>query len=244
MTAGTPNFTTEGVLALSTSTPAVSVALAVDGMVVGARQLRRERRHVEDLIPLVDEVLTSAGRGLDELTAMAVDIGPGLFTGIRVGVVTAASLALTRGLGVVAASSIDVLRATVDPTETDVWIAVDGRRGDVFLAPARRDSAELEPAFAVVALDDALRLLAERVARVVVGDGVGPLRDAAAASGAGIVWVDGGPDRLFPDAAALAQLAHTRLQTSPRELRDPRAVRPLYGREADAVANFRTRHNP
>ena len=100
MTAGTTNFTTEVVLALSTSTPAVSVALALDGMVVGTRQLRRERRHVEDLIPLVDEVLTSAGRGLDELTAMAVDIGPGLFTGIRVGVVTAASLALTRGLGV------------------------------------------------------------------------------------------------------------------------------------------------
>ena len=60
MTAGTTNFTTEVVLALSTSTPAVSVALALDGMVVGTRQLRRERRHVEDLIPLVDEVLTSA----------------------------------------------------------------------------------------------------------------------------------------------------------------------------------------
>ena len=96
------------VLGLDTAA-GVSVGLARDGVVLARRWLEESRRHVESLVPLVAEVLAAAGLGIRDLTAVAVGLGPGPFTGLRVGVVAAQTLADARGLPLRRVCSLDVV---------------------------------------------------------------------------------------------------------------------------------------
>src|SRR5438105_5036720 len=77
------------ILALDTSTSQVSVAVGDGGAVVGCVQLAGGRRHAEQLAPAIEYLRGECGVELDHLAAIAVGIGPGLFTGLRVGVTTA-----------------------------------------------------------------------------------------------------------------------------------------------------------
>lgn len=96
------------VLGIDTSAT-VAAGVAVDGAVVASGVVADTRAHAERLMPLVQRVATEAGIGLDALTAIAVGVGPGPFTGLRVGVVAAAVLAEALGIAVRGVCSLDVL---------------------------------------------------------------------------------------------------------------------------------------
>ncbi|MFZ9518425.1 MAG: tRNA (adenosine(37)-N6)-threonylcarbamoyltransferase complex dimerization subunit type 1 TsaB, partial [Ilumatobacteraceae bacterium] len=81
------------VLGIDTATAMVSVAVVNGTTVLASSELRSERRHAEDLTPMVDFVVQRAGLTFGELDAVAVDVGPGLFTGMRVGIASAQALA-------------------------------------------------------------------------------------------------------------------------------------------------------
>ncbi|GAB7192460.1 tRNA (adenosine(37)-N6)-threonylcarbamoyltransferase complex dimerization subunit type 1 TsaB [Kineococcus sp. NUM-3379] len=147
-------------LALDTATSAAAVA--VGGPDGAAASLRADdaRRHAESLVPAVAEVLRRAGRRRDEITGIAVGVGPGPFTGLRVGLVTAASLGLALGVPVHGVCSLDALAAealatgAVAPGEEFV-VATDARRREVHSAryggtPLRRlTGPDVGPAAAV-----------------------------------------------------------------------------------------------
>ena len=118
-------------LALDTSSPQVAVALA-DGDDV-AVDLRSEQtmKHGEQLAPLIARALDQAGASRTDLTAIAVGAGPGPFTGLRVGLVTARTLGLVLGVPVHGVCSLDVLAAeavATDAVSTDFLVATDARR--------------------------------------------------------------------------------------------------------------------
>ena len=89
-------------LAVETSTARSSVALATRDGVLAAAELGRDRRHGEFVSPAIAELLHHAGATVGDLTHVAAGIGPGLYTGLRVGLVTAATIAATRDLPCVA----------------------------------------------------------------------------------------------------------------------------------------------
>jgi tRNA threonylcarbamoyladenosine biosynthesis protein TsaB len=76
-------------LCISTSTDAVSVALGEDDSVAASFTLRGGKRHAEALVPTIEQLLVAAGREIEEVGLIGVDVGPGLFTGMRVGIATA-----------------------------------------------------------------------------------------------------------------------------------------------------------
>ena len=80
-------------LGFDTATPRVSVAVGRDGAAIAEIDLPPGRRHAEELVPAIQEVCGRAGVALDAIAAVCVGIGPGLFTGLRVGVTTAKVLA-------------------------------------------------------------------------------------------------------------------------------------------------------
>jgi len=96
-------------LALDTATPAVTVAVADGADVLAERTTVDPRRHGELLAPAVAEVLHVAGITVGDLTRIAVGVGPGPFTGLRVGLVTARTLGAALGLPVVGVCTLDVL---------------------------------------------------------------------------------------------------------------------------------------
>jgi tRNA threonylcarbamoyladenosine biosynthesis protein TsaB len=126
-------------LAIESATDAVGVALARDGAGTAVVLHEGGRAHAELLVPSIEEVCRDAGLSVAHLDVVAVDAGPGLFTGLRVGVATAKALGQALSIGVVPVSSLDVLAAGAFERIAGEQVAavvavVDARRAEVFVA--------------------------------------------------------------------------------------------------------------
>ncbi|NYJ02655.1 tRNA threonylcarbamoyl adenosine modification protein YeaZ [Nocardioides thalensis] len=124
-------------LAFDTASPTVTVALHDGTDAVGELASEQSMKHGEQLMPLIEEVVRRSGLAARDLTAIAVGVGPGPFTGLRVGLVTARTLGHALEVPVYGACSLDVLaveavaRHTVDGPFA---VATDARRKEVYLA--------------------------------------------------------------------------------------------------------------
>lgn len=128
-------------LALDTATPAVTVALHDGSAVVAELSVIDPRRHGEVLAVLVDQVLRKAGAGRGDLTAVAVGVGPGPYTGLRAGVVTARVLGSALQIRTDGICSLDVIaaQAAAGAADSDFLVATDARRREVYWARYTRD---------------------------------------------------------------------------------------------------------
>lgn len=122
-------------LAFDTATPHVTVALHDGDSVVARFESEVPMRHGEMLAPGIAHVLREARVSVEAVTAIAVGVGPGPFTGLRVGLVTARTLALARQLPVHGVCSLDILAAAaIDAGLEEFLVATDARRKEVYLA--------------------------------------------------------------------------------------------------------------
>jgi tRNA threonylcarbamoyladenosine biosynthesis protein TsaB len=126
------------VLGFDTATPAVSVALHDGERVIAAASALDARRHSELLTPMIAKAMADAGASRGDLTAVAVGVGPGPYTGLRVGVMTARVLGSVLGVPVSGVCSLDVIAACVGPGR-EFLVATDARRKEVYWA--RYDAA-------------------------------------------------------------------------------------------------------
>ena len=129
------------VLGFDTATPAVSVALHDGERVIAGASALDGRRHSELLAPMIAKVMADVGAARGDLTAVAVGVGPGPYTGLRVGVVTARVLGSVLGLPVSGVCSLDVIAASAAPASPggEFLVATDARRKEVYWA--RYDAA-------------------------------------------------------------------------------------------------------
>jgi len=241
-------------LAVESATDLVGAALLRPDGGVAERSHVGGRSHAELLAPAVEEVCALSGCTLAEVDALAVDVGPGLFTGLRVGVATAKALGQALGLDVLGVTSLDVLaagaRELAGPERAATVVAVvDARRREVFAAAYRfgaagtgTDPAEVvddrAEALAPAALVDWLGELAAGGPVLVVGDGavryldlLGPVPGADVSLAA---------DVSSPSPAVLARLAARRLAAGAVPL-SPADLAPEYRRHADARINWEER---
>ncbi len=133
------------VVGFDTATPAVSVAVHDGDRVVAEASAADGRRHGELLAPMIAKVLADAGASRADLTAVAVGVGPGPYTGLRVGVVTARVLGSVLGIPVHGVCSLDVIAAAVTPPGgREFVVATDARRKEVYWARYAADGRRLE----------------------------------------------------------------------------------------------------
>ncbi|WP_339703170.1 tRNA (adenosine(37)-N6)-threonylcarbamoyltransferase complex dimerization subunit type 1 TsaB [uncultured Sphingosinicella sp.] len=134
-------------LAIETGTAACSVALIDGTTIVAARHEIIGRGHAERLVPLVEAVLAEAGR---RPRAIAVDVGPGSFTGLRVGIAAARGFGLVWAVPVYGYSSTVLIAATVLATHdaAPLTVVMDAGRGEVFVQTFDRDLKPAAPAAA------------------------------------------------------------------------------------------------
>jgi tRNA threonylcarbamoyladenosine biosynthesis protein TsaB len=223
------------ILAIETATIEVGVAVGDETGPIATATSRPGRRQVETLHPAIAEVCGRAGVGLDELGVVAVDVGPGLFTGLRVGVAAAKALAGALGLPMVTATSLEVLSAACPGAFGAVVPVVDMRRGEVaWNMPGEAPGAFRvgSPARLACELDE----LSDPV--LLVGDGALRHEVELAGTTAG-KRVFAGPELAAAPVASLVVLAMA--ATKAGRLLDPLQVRPSYGREADARINWSSR---
>lgn len=131
-------------LAFDTATPQVTVALHDGASVVAESRTVVPMRHGESLVPLIDDVLRDSGVSRRDLDGVAVGVGPGPYTGLRVGLVTAQAIAHALGIPLHGVCSLDVLAAEAAEVIGEPFrVATDARRREVFLASYDTDGRRL-----------------------------------------------------------------------------------------------------
>ena len=215
-------------LALDTATPDTAVAVC-DGAEALAERLvgpdpSGRPSHGHALLGLIAELVEGAG-GWERIGTIAVGIGPGSFTGIRIGVATARGLAQARGLPVAAVPSTAALAAGMPDPERARLAVIDARRGEIFAALLAPGAALAEEP-AVLAPEDVAELFQGRARPLAGGDGAVRFRDALEAAGAEVL-AEGDPANRI-SARLVSALAPT-VGTG-----DPEDVKPLYLRRPDA----------
>ncbi|MCC5950225.1 MAG: tRNA (adenosine(37)-N6)-threonylcarbamoyltransferase complex dimerization subunit type 1 TsaB [Nitriliruptoraceae bacterium] len=226
------------VLGIETSTARSSVALVEDDHILASAALGVPRRHGEFLAPAIRFCLDQAGVGIDRVAGVTVGVGPGLYTGLRVGIATAQAIAAARQLPTVGLCGLDVLAFSARYTERRICAALDARRGEVFWAfyrPSPGGVQRLDDP-RVGSVDDlAAEIDAHGHEVLVVGDAVLRYAERLSETDAQLA----GPDLAWPDAADLAELALPRFHRE--ETHPPEALRPMYLRQADAKIGWETR---
>lgn len=210
------------VLALDTAGPVIGVALALDGDV--RVRTERVRRGAESrLVPWVQELCAEGGVALTGLDGLAVSVGPGAFTGLRVGLATALGLALGAGLPVWGCGSLRARAAAAAEPDTDVLAMLDARKQRVYAALFRDGRALRGPEDC--APGHALRDL--QPGFVATGEGSALYAEQVLEAGGRLAAA---PED--PGVAALARLGLAGLARG--EGTDPTEVRPVYVRAPDA----------
>jgi tRNA threonylcarbamoyladenosine biosynthesis protein TsaB len=218
------------VLAFDTATPRTAVALQLDDAESPTEAVHdpppgERPGHATRLLPLAAGLLGDAGLGFPDVELLGVGVGPGTFTGVRIGVATARALAQAGGTALAGVSSLAALAAGVEGR--DVLAVVDARRGEAFVAGFRDGEQVLAPAALAPAALERLGPPTGGGTWLAAGDGAVRFRDALERAGA-TVLPDIDPAHRI-SAAATCRLARAAGAGS----RDD--VLPVYVRAPDAV---------
>lgn len=223
-------------LAFDTATTACSVALWIDGRIATHRRELLERGHAERLFPMIAEVLAEGGATYAALDALSVTVGPGSFTGVRVGLAAARGIAMAADLPTVGVSTLEALAMAVTGDEArghGILAALDARRDQVYAQFFDEDRQAVTPPAAMSTSEAAAMSFGEvRDARPIVLVGSGsPLLFPFMLAAGHEVSLSQAP--IFPDAKEVAALAAakgfaaiSRRSLSPLYLRDPGAFPP------------------
>lgn len=230
------------VLGIEGATPVASVAVAGEGKILAERSVDNLRTHSINLMPMIRDVLADAGLGRGDLGGVAVSSGPGSFTGLRISMSTAKTLAQVWRLPIAGISTFDVLAYPLAGHGSLLCPILNARKNEVYAA--LYDASGGEPALLAgplaVGLEELARLLGRHEGRVsFLGDGAPVFREELA-------------DRLgervqflprcasFPRGAAVAELGWRFINTGRGA--DPLALLPQYVRQSEAEVKWQEKH--
>lgn len=215
------------ILAFDSSGNGCSAAVMAEDRILAHRFEAMERGQAERLVPMIEHVMTEAGIGFAALDLIAVTVGPGAFTGVRIGLATARGLGLATGLPVVGLTSFAAVAAPAEGglrPEERLVAALDSRREELYLQafdPGMHPLGE-----GTLVAPDAWASWVPAGALVLAGDGAGRLQSALEDRAIRCL-----PGPGVPDAAAVARLAARQWRPGDK----PAPLEPLYLRAPDTT---------
>jgi tRNA threonylcarbamoyladenosine biosynthesis protein TsaB len=217
-------------LAIETSGRSGSIALVDAGRVLVEDEFPHGLQHAAEMVPRIDRLCRDRGWAPRDVEEIYVSAGPGSFTGLRIGITLAKTLAFATGARIVAVPTIHVLAHNAPPEASELIIVLDAKRDQIFTAHLTRSSTswmEVEPAH----LDDLSSMLA-RAGRPVhlLGDGIPHHQKFIPPDAPGIVLT--APETWRPRAAAVASEG-MRLSAA-GNFTDPDRLVPIYIRKPEA----------
>ncbi len=219
------------ILAIDTAGATCSVAIDRDGVEVSEIIRDRGKTHARVVMHLVDQALRAAGMKTADIDAYAVTVGPGSFTGLRIGLAAVKGLAFSQNKPIAGISTLDALAAPIFNSTADICAMIDARRGEVYTALYRREAGRLishRPA-AALSPDKALAEIFRPT--IFVGDGAAAYRNlilSRSLEGA----VLAAPDQHVLRASVVARLGREKILEGLAA--DAYRLMPLYLRESDA----------
>lgn len=225
------------ILAIDTSTAVSSVAIAEPGRLLAEYTLLANNTHSERLMPHIIRLMEETNTVKGDLKAVAVTVGPGSFTGLRIGLTTAKTLAYAWGIPVVGVTTLDSLAGQLAHSSGYVCPMLDAQQKRVYTA-LYKDGRPLTD-YKVAPVAEWLNDLSEQYPQTTF------LGEAAAMYQADIIGRAGfclAPlDLSVPKAGSLAALGLERLAQG--QVSDPLTINPLYIRRAAAEELWQQRHN-
>lgn len=228
------------ILGIESATMQAGCALIDHEGVLASVHVARGRRHAELLAPAISFACDQAGVSLGDVCAVAVDVGPGLFTGLRVGIATGKAIASALRVPMIGISSLDLLAFPARFSGRRIAAVIDARRGELFYAFYRHVPGGVQRlGDPVVGSPEELQseILATPEEQLLVGDGAARYADLFADL-ANVELADQGLEH--PSAVSLVQLAHS--QAMREEWQQSWEVSPLYLRAPDAEINWSVRN--
>ena len=132
-------------LALDTTAAVATAALFRDGVLLEEREADATKKHAQTALPLIDELLEKNGVTISQIDLFAVDIGPGSFTGVRIGVSLVNALAFGTGKRIVPVDALTALAKSVQQTQKPVCAMIDARNGNAYAALYQSGDTLIEP---------------------------------------------------------------------------------------------------
>ncbi len=212
------------ILAFDTTAAACSAALWRDGEVLKVEQAAMAQGQAEALVPMIERLLSECAIDYERLDRIAVTVGPGSFTGVRVGIATARAIGLAASKPVIGITTTEVLAAAVPESRSRILAVMDTKRGDLYVQMFGPDRSAIGDV-SVVSPED-LPSWAGADPVMLIGDGAALAMNGF---GANASLSDASP---LPDVAVLARLASTRdegAETLPIYARAPDAKLPTGG---------------
>lgn len=229
------------VLSIETATAVCAAAVIEEGRVLAERSIHEQRVHAEKLITIIDEVLR-ASAGYD---VIAVSIGPGSFTGLRIGLSVAKGLACGSGKPIVAVSTLEALafRAVYEAlagSGDQIIAMIDARRRDVYAAGFRYEQNALLPLFdaRAISIPELVYFIPTEHPLICMGDGAEKLWEFHSDTGARLQLHLPPLEKRLCSAAAVGILGERKARQG--EYVDVSSVEPLYGKDFSTLV--KTQH--
>jgi tRNA threonylcarbamoyladenosine biosynthesis protein TsaB len=215
------------ILAIETATDQLGVALVEEARAVASYELLGERPHATELPEAVARVLETGGVTLEQLDAIAVDIGPGSFTGLRIGLAFVKALIFRIQKPVVGVPSLDVLAANVPLTPHVVCPILDAKQRKVYAALYQLSDGVVrkQSDYHLLSVEELVPMLKGSGSVVFLGDGAA-LYGAALTQQLGARAIIAAPELWLPRAATLGRLGLERLRQGQQD--DPSTLTPMY----------------
>ena len=229
------------ILAMDTATMVSSVAVATEERVLAELTAETRFTHSETLVPNIDEVLRLADTKREELSAVAVSLGPGSFTGLRIGLAAAKAIAYALSIPLVGVPTLEVLAAAFPSPGALIAPLIDAQKGNAYFALYRSAESGLvckkevvvaspQEIVDAIAEEECPVMLAGDFARKLVAKGVELPRNATLAP----------ITHIMPRAALVAVRAIVRLENG--EGKSPMELEPIYVRRSEAEVLWEKRH--
>lgn len=221
-------------LAIETATPGSSVAVVEDRRTLAAASRIDRVGHAGFLVPAIDFCFDQVGWSPVDLDAVVVDVGPGLYTGIRVGLATAQGLAAAFGIPIIPGVSVDALALEAKTGHRMVWAVVDARRGEVAVSRYRPVPGGVvkESSTELMAPDELRANLESQSEHCLV---VGDVSELPEGFFRGMTHVKTAKPR-YPYAVALAEIGAGKYERG--DYPTPEDIRPMYMREPDVTIDW------
>ena len=228
------------VLGIDTSTPCGSVGLVDDDWILSDYLLNTPVTHSERLLGAIELVLRESQCPMRDLAGWAISLGPGSFTGLRIGVSVVKGLAFAAEKPVAAIPTLDILASQVSPTPFLICPILDARKGEVYTAFYRHQEGKYPDrltAYQALRPEDLVKKITEKT--IFIGDGVRTYRDLLHYSLPSLALFPS-PSLHVPHGSMVATLGLELFRK--REWSDLSTLTPIYVRPSEAETKWRETH--
>lgn len=225
------------ILAIETSTKQFSLAVCQDRKILAQKNIKLNKVLSDSIIPAIKKILNQAKVSLTQLDGLAIGLGPGSFTSLRVGVSTMKGLAWALKLPVAGIPSLDALAMSVQGNDLkSICVLMDARRNQVYASFYEKKGGQLKrkSEYFLTAMPNVLKKIQKET--ILIGDGIKVFKEQIERLNKGLLRPE---KEWYPKARYVAQLAEVRFRK--KDFDDPMALVPLYLYPQDCQVEIKVR---